>query len=357
MAFCVTQSGATVCELLQRLIYQNKADYQLSGIRIEYANSLNTEFTREFTKNPPTEPSESTSSLLTSELRCYEIYTMLSILSNSKMGRSNRSKTRNADFIYTWLESHSRIKASGVSNLLNHEDSSAEARHHVAGERSTRDIGPWLIMTGKNFDRQAFDIENFKGHFVVNVTLPLSVSSMMNSNSDESLPECSKRRYTAITVDSDHFSKQSGFLLRQTILQRNIDRLVAVKVDEEIGSEKLIEKMARVTKDVRNLIRHCEDPEAWQYIVIGIFCQYKEKKVVSELPRDDSILYKLGILAEFPVEVNYDKKNVHMSFGLNQPTSVRFTKDMHSGSAPQERFVTAHLHEVSFLVNTLFGRD
>jgi hypothetical protein len=85
---------------------------------------------------------------------------------------------------------------------------------------------------------------------------------MMNTNHVESLPECSNRRYTAVTVDSDHFNQESGFLLRQTLFQRDIDRLVAVKVDEELGSDELVEKIARVTEDVRNLLRHCKDPEA-----------------------------------------------------------------------------------------------
>jgi hypothetical protein len=145
----VMRLSATNCES-HAVNHQDRTADHFSSIRKEYAELLSMGYSGDITTNLPTEPTESTSNLHVDGSIVDEIYYMLSILTDSKMGRSDHSKKRNIDFIFTWLESHSRIKVSEVSTLPNNEGDMAEAGDQVAGEPSKRDSSLIPVMSGSN---------------------------------------------------------------------------------------------------------------------------------------------------------------------------------------------------------------
>jgi hypothetical protein len=79
----------------------------------------------------------------------------------------------------------------------------------------------------------------------------------MITSRSKNLDEFTSRRYTVVTAKPRNFTEE-GFQLRQQILHRDIERLVAIVIDEkeDVSSYEVSEKVKKVIGDVRALVEN-----------------------------------------------------------------------------------------------------
>jgi hypothetical protein len=264
------------------------------------------------------------------------------------------------EFIDSWLDTVSTTGEPRQVEMENESETIAsittqEANEHVVAA-SRDETEHFAVATRDNteFRDQIFTFGKFQDNLVINVSIPKSIWANLDYLKEpQQKDECTLQRYMAVTADPGNFVK-AGFRLRQQILGREIERLVAVIISEDLNSYEVAEKISKVVNSVRSLISNSGDRDSWTQIVVGFFCDLKLSSMKILYPQHywENVLSSMGVIAEWPVRVEMPKKTGSFICGTRYPAYMNVTSDIGG-----KKKIQAHIHEVStFLIGIVVSQ-